>query len=154
MLALSFAGLHGAPLHAQSQDVDIRGDAKQLTGSALLSAYRGVTHKGTYAFLRDGTGTTHYTETTRADGTVEYKEGDLIAHGAWVPSQDSLCFRYKSDYMSGGCFHVWQIGNCYYYYATNQIGFGAASPSERPDTYWTARSVKSGETPDCDPEIG
>ena len=152
--SLVLTALHSAPLQAQSQDVDIRGDAKQLTGTALLSAYRGVTHKGTYAFTRDGTGTAHYTETTHADGRVEYKEGDLIAHGAWVPSHDSLCFHYKSDDMGGGCFHVWQIGNCYYYYATYLHSFGSGNTLESPDTFWTARSVKSGDTPDCDPDIG
>lgn len=144
------AASFGLSALAQTQDTDIRGDAKPLTGSALLAAYQGVTHHGTYAFTRDGTGTAHYTETTRADGTVTYKEGDLVAEGAWVPSHDTLCFRYRSPNMSGGCFHVWTVGNCYYYYSTTLPDL----PQEKLDLYWTARSVKAGETPDCDPQIG
>ena len=133
-----------------TQDIDIRPDGVQVTGEMLDLNFSGVTHKGTYAILRESTGTKDYTETTYEDGRVRYKEGDLVAEGRWDRVGDQLCYRYYDAAMAGGCFYVYVVGNCYYYYSNNAAGiFGV-----RNGLYWTARSVKSGETASCEPAIG
>ena len=142
-----------APLAAAdepTQDIDIRPDGVQITGEMLDLNFSGITHKGTYAILREHTGTKHYTETTFEDGTVEYKEGDLIAQGHWIRYGDRLCYKYQDPEMAGGCFYVYVVGNCYYYYSSNAAGILGA----RNGLYWIARSVKDGENASCEPAIG
>lgn len=133
-----------------TQDMDIRPAGVQITGGSLNAAFSGITHKGRYALLRDNTGTKDYSETTYADGTVKYKEGDMTASGQWRRVGDRLCYTYEQDYMVGGCFYVYQVGNCYYYYGSNAAGMMGA----KDGLYWTARSVKDGDTASCDPVIG
>ena len=133
-----------------TQDIDIRPDGVQITGEMLDLNFSGITHKGTYAILRENTGTKHYTETTMADGRVVYKEGDLVADGRWARDGDRICYIYQDDQMAGGCFYVYVVGNCYYYYSSNAAGILGA----RNGLYWIARSVKDGENASCEPAIG
>ncbi|WP_017931178.1 hypothetical protein [Robiginitomaculum antarcticum] len=141
-----------APAHAgePTQDIDIRPTGEQVTGESLSAAFSGVTHKGSYAILRENTGTKDYTETTFSDGTVTYNEGDMVATGQWRRFGERICYSYEQDHMAGGCFYVYQVGNCYYYYGSNAAGIMGAQDG----LYWIARSVKTGETASCDPVIG
>jgi len=139
--------LLGMPALAQSQDTDIRGVGERVVGEALLEAYLGVTHEGAYNFDAGGRAGARYTETHNPDGTTDYAEEGETMTGAWVilgkGGEERLCFQYPVQ--PGGCFRVWRVANCFYYYSD--------SLPERADEvereYWTARSVKRGEDASC-----
>lgn len=134
---------------AQSQSTDIRPNANRIMGEALLDEFMGVTHDGAYNFTDDGEPRRFYTESHHEDGRVTYAEDGVKEDGVWIIKRDSLCFAYKNDTMNGGCFRVYKVGNCYYYYSDMIPEFDG----ELDRDYWTARSVKAGETPDCDPGL-
>lgn len=147
--ALTLVLFLAAPAFAQYQDEDVRVSATQIKGDALKPHFSGVTHLGTYSVTRQNTGVKHYTETTQADGTVLYKEGPLTAKGKWAQFGDRICYTYETEGMNGGCFYVYKMGNCFFYYNNNEPG----RPS-RTNVYWVAKSVKKGEISSCDPAIG
>lgn len=136
----------GGPVFAQSQKTDIRPNAKQITGDKLRSQFSGVTHKGAYNFTDDGKPQRFYIETHSPNGEVVYDEGFGREKGIWFIKGHKLCFDYESDYMPGGCFRVYGVKNCFYYYV-DRI---PKREDELDRDYWTARSVKAGETPACD----
>ncbi len=136
-----------APALAQSQTIDIRPKAKRIKGDVLLNEFLGVTHKGAYNFSPDGEPGKFYTETHHEDSRVSYKEDDKSAEGVWMIMRNQLCFQYRGEDMSGGCFRVYKVGNCFYFYN----GDIPESSYEIDRDYWTARSVKKGETPNCEP---
>lgn len=144
---LCFTGQHTA--FAQSQKTDVRPHANRIMGDALKAEYSGVTHKGAYNFTQDGDPRQFYTETTRADGTAAYSELNIQSGGTWSVNNDTLCFQYKNQDMTGGCFRVYRVGNCYYYYSDTVL----LRRDELDRDYWTARSVKRGETPNCEPGV-
>lgn len=131
---------------AQSQDTDVRAKASRVTGEALIEAFSGVTHKGAYNFSAQGRASNFYTETHLKDGPVKYSEGGQAHDGDWAIFRDSLCYSYDEADMPGGCFRVYKIGTCYYFYS--------ASIREMRDEldrdYWTARSVQDGDEPTCE----
>jgi len=131
---------------AQNQQTDVRPQAQRVMGEDLLDAFKGITHEGAYNFTREGTGTQFYTETHHDDGRTTYIEAGLKADGVWIIQRDDLCFIYKNQDMTGGCFRVYQVGNCYYYYSRNI----PQREDELDRDYWTARSVAEGETPTCE----
>lgn len=137
----------GAPAHAQSQSTDIRPNANRIVGDALLSAFKGVTHEGAYRFTEDGKPQRFYQETTHDDGRTTYTEDGEAYPGVWIIMRDALCFTYKTEKFQGGCFRVYQVGNCYYYY-NNDI---PEYYRELDRDYWTARSTPSGEIANCEP---
>lgn len=134
---------------AQSQKTDIRPHANRLTGEALKAVFSGVTHDGAYNFSMKGVPRQFYTETTRANGRAIYTQNGVTAEGNWSIKNDVLCFVYDRQSMNGGCFRVYNVANCYYYYDDKII----LRPDELDRDYWTARSVKSGEIPTCDAAI-
>lgn len=131
---------------AQSQKTDVRPQAQRVVGDELLDAFKGVTHEGAYNFTREGAGTQFYTETHHDDGRTTYVEGDLKSDGVWIIQQDGLCFAYKDPAMTGGCFRVYKVGTCFYYYS-REI---PTRDDEIDRDYWTARSVPAGETATCE----
>ena len=134
---------------AQSQKTDIRPNANRVVGDALLNSFMGVTHEGAYNFTDDGEPTRYYAETHHKSGKTTYIEGDINTVGAWIIRKEVLCFVYPDIDMSGGCFRVYQVGNCYYYYNDAIPEFD----DELDRNYWTARSVKRGERPNCEPNV-
>jgi hypothetical protein len=114
-----------------------------VVGDELLDAFMGVTHEGAYNFNAAGVARDNYVEAHKEDGTTEYVEGELIEKGAWIIRAESLCFWYPS--MNGGCFRVYRVDNCYYYYSDTL----PESDDEIQTDYWTARSVKRGENASC-----
>lgn len=134
---------------AQSQTTDIRPNANRVMGEDLVAAYKGVTHDGAYNFSRDGEPRRFYIETTGEDGRTSYRENGLQETGDWFIKQDALCFTYDASSMSGGCFRVYNVGNCYYYYSDTIV----LRSDELDQDYWTARSVKKGEAPNCEPGL-
>lgn len=134
---------------AQSQTTDIRPDANRILGEQLPAEYSGVTHKGAYNFTDAGDPSRFYTETTTADGKTSYSEIGVQSEGQWSVKQDMLCFDYDNEAMAGGCFRVYRVGNCFYYYSDSL----ALRRDELDRDYWTARSVKRGEAPNCEPGV-
>ena len=148
MRALALALLFAGTAHAQSQDTDIRGLGERVVAEDLLDAFLGVTHEGAYNFDAGGRAGMRYEETHKPDGTADYSEDGLKVTGAWAirgkPGAERLCFRYPD--MPGGCFRVWRVANCYYYYSD----LVPEVPDEVEREYWTARSVAAGEDAVCE----
>ncbi|RKQ71306.1 hypothetical protein DES40_0619 [Litorimonas taeanensis] len=134
------------PVHSQNQNTDIRPHAQRVVGDALRAEFSGVKHVGEYNFTREGQSQNTYTEMHYDTGRVLYKEGGVENTGAWFILDDTLCFVYKNDRMSNGCFRVYKVKNCFYHYS-DQI---PETKNELDQEYWTARSVKDGQTPQCD----
>ncbi len=134
---------------AQSQKTDIRPNANRIIGDNLLLEFEDITHNGAYRFTTEGEPKRFYTETTKGTGRTIYIEDDETTDGVWSIRNNNLCFQYNSDSFSGGCFRVYKVGNCFYYYSNNVIEL----PGELDRDYWTARSVKDGETPNCEPGL-
>jgi len=147
-LGFSILGLPGLAF-AQSQTTDIRPNALRLSGEEIQAEFNGQTHEGAYNFNAVGEARNNYTETHFEDGRTQYKEQGLTNRGVWFVNNGSLCFVYEDDMMAGGCFRVYKVENCYYFYS-DQFEERA---DELDRDYWTARSVKQGETPQCDAPI-
>lgn len=130
---------------AQSQKTDIRPNAQRLSSEALLNAFKGVTHDGAYNFNLEGFAGAHYLETHLPDSRVTYTESGEKFQGVWSIRKDMICYTYVGDALGGGCFRVYQIKNCYYFYSSAFI----ERENELDRDYWTARSVKKGEEPLC-----
>lgn len=133
----------------QSQSTDIRPNANRIVGEALHGEFYGVTHDGSYNFTESGDPRQFYNETHHKDGSTTYREHDGDKVGTWDIIRDALCFTYESPEMTGGCFRVYKVGNCFYYYSTSLI----EQRNELDRDYWTARSVKEGEVPTCQPGL-
>lgn len=146
--ALLTLGL-SAPALAQSQSTDIRPNAEQIMGDDITRLVTGNTFSGAYNFTREGKARGFFTEKHFADGRVDYREGDLREDGAWFEIDDSICYRYANSAMSGGCFRVYQVKNCYYFYSTLM----QQRPDELDQDYWVARSTLQGETPQCEAAV-
>ena len=143
---MSFAAM---PALAQNQKTDIRPYASRLTGDALKAVFSGVTHDGAYNFTVKGEPRQFYKETTKESGRTTYQQNGQVSEGNWFIKNDVLCFVYDLKSMNGGCFRVYNVANCYYYY-DNKI---MPRRDELDRDYWTARSVKSGDVPECDAAI-
>ncbi len=136
--------------YAQSQDYDVRPNAAQVTGDALTQAFNGTTHDGAYNFDALGRPGALYTERHFSNGGISYTEQGQTIKGQWtVTPRDTICYVYEGGIISGGCFRVYQLGSCYYFYSANRI----ERENEIDEDYWTARSVKQGERATCEDMI-
>jgi len=134
---------------SQSQSLDIRPYAKRITGDDLEGQFSGQTHAGAYNFSLGGDARDFYTERHNKDGTVLYKEGDSRAEGRWGVFNDVLCYYYTNSNINGGCFRVYRIENCYYFYSDSLPD----DPNEIDGNFWTARSTLKGERQKCEAAI-
>ena len=147
LIALSFT--LPAAVQAQSQKTDIRPNANRLMGDSLREAFKGKTHSGAYNFTEKGQPTRFYEEIHKADGRISYTENGRNDPGTWLILKDTLCFLYDAADMPGGCFRVYRVENCYYFYSDQNI----EREDELDRDYWTARSVHKGEQPKCKASI-
>lgn len=131
---------------AQSQDIDIRAKASRVKGDALIEAFSGVTHNGAYNFSSEGRASSFYTETHLEGGAVKYTEDGRPHDGDWAVFRDQLCYSYDEADMPGGCFRVYKVGTCFYFYSATLI----KRRDELDRDYWTARSVQDGDEPTCE----
>lgn len=131
---------------AQTQDTDIRPNADQLSGEQIKSVFADAHMDGAYNFGRNGKAQSFYTEKHNPDGTLTYEEDGIVEPGRWFVRQDALCFMYPSNNLAGGCFRVYQVKNCYYFYSTSR----RQVERETGEPYWTARAVKRGERAGCE----
>ncbi len=135
---------------AQSQDYDVRPEAARVTGAALTAAFKGVIHEGAYNFDANGRPGVRYTERHLANGRVAYAENDDMINGNWIITpNDTICYSYDSNEMGSGCFRIYKLGSCFYFYSD----FWTAREDELDQDYWTARSVKKGERATCEDMI-
>ena len=122
-----------------------------LTGEALKQAFADKTHFGTYKEKRERTGTNQFRETTHADGTTDYKEGDMELEGIWKVLKDRICYKYQSDQVSGvHCFRIYEVGTCFY-------GYNPAVTTKKGPinaNYWSVKSLHKGDISTCDDLIG
>ena len=140
---------HATLAHAQSQNTDIRPYGTRIVGDEITLHFQGLTHIGAYNFSQNGEARSSYTETHNNDGTVIYVEGDLKAGGRWGVFNDILCYYYDNPAMNGGCFRVYRVENCYYFYSNTLPD----DPKEIDGDFWTARSTVNGETKKCEAAI-
>lgn len=145
LLALLCFGL--APqASAQSQSYDVRPQASRVTGAELISSFTGITHKGAYNFDLKGRAGNNYTEQHHADGKITYNEEGEVLTGRWrLTPDDMICYSYESANLGPGCFRVYKIGTCFYFYAS----YFTAREDESDREYWTARSVIKGKSATC-----
>jgi len=143
--------LFGLPTisHAQSQKTDIRPNANRLLGDNLRTSFKGKTHSGAYNFTEKGQPTRFYEETHQDNGRISYTENGRNDPGTWLILQDTLCYLYDASDMPGGCFRVYRVENCYYFYSDQNV----KRQDELDRDYWTARSVHKGEQPQCEASI-
>lgn len=134
---------------AQSQKTDIRPHANRLIGEQLRSAFSGKTHSGAYNFTEKGQPTRFYEETHKTDGRISYTENGRHDPGTWLIMKNTMCYLYDAADMPGGCFRVYRVENCYYFYSDRNIEY----QDELDRDYWTARSVVKGEQPQCEAAI-
>ena len=105
--------------HAQSQQTDIRPFGTRIVGDDITTHFKGLTHIGAYNFSQNGEPRSSYKETHNSDGTIIYTEGNLKADGRWGVFDDILCYHYNNPAMNGGCYRVYRVENCYYFYSNN-----------------------------------
>lgn len=139
--------LYIPPAAAQSQTYDVRPQANRVIGAELLRSFEGVTHDGAYNFDQAGRPGFRYTERHHKDGRVTYKEQGETITGRWsVTGTDLICYFYDTILIGGGCFRLYKLGSCFYFYSSSAVEKDDESERE----YWTARSVKHGQKASCE----
>lgn len=131
---------------AQSQTLDIRPQSERVTGDDLTKYFSGVTHDGAYNFDLGGNPGARYMETHKPNGRVRYVEGDTDVGGNWAVISNRMCYSYNTELMGGGCFRVYKLGTCFYFYSAEIM----ETRNEINRNYWTARSVKKGDEATCE----
>ncbi|WP_371397108.1 hypothetical protein [Fretibacter rubidus] len=149
LLTLGALTMTPPPSFAQSQDYDVRPEASRLMGEALTSSFTGMTHTGAYNFNPRGEPGNRYTEWHGDDGAIIYREGDLMAKGRWAARNDMICYDYNNNILGSGCFRVYKLGSCHYFYSSSLL----ARDDELSTDYWTARSVHKGQRATCEDMI-
>ncbi|GLQ19151.1 hypothetical protein ACFFUB_12105 [Algimonas porphyrae] len=109
-----------------------------LEGEALRALFMDHTHRGYYNYGDWTDADPAFTEEMRADGTTRHDHDGIIAEGRWKVRYTVVCFEY--EILDGGCFNIFQRGNCYY-----AMSAGTAE--------LVAITVLDGETPDCEPSL-
>lgn len=145
-LALLTAMTFVWPAYAQSQDTDIRAQASRVGGETLIETFSGITHNGAYNFSAEGRASGFYVEKHASDGSVEYSEDGKTYQGDWAVFRNTLCYSYDDPSMPGGCFRVYKVGTCFYFYGATII----ERRDELDKDYWTARSVQDGDEATCE----
>jgi len=134
------------PALAQSSNYDVRPQANRLMAEDIRLNFSGVTQSGAYNFDAQGVPGNRFTEWHSEAGGILYREGDFTAHGRWSVARDALCYDYDSETITGGCFRIYKIGSCFYFYSTRRV----STKDEIMRDYWTARSVPKGQKATCE----
>lgn len=107
-----------------------------LDGDELTALFLDQTHRGYYQVDDWKDSAPAFTERMNADGTTVHLRDGIKAGGTWKTRQNVVCFTY--DDLNGGCFNMYQRGNCYY-----------AVSAFTSDL--VAVTVIGDEAPDCEP---
>jgi hypothetical protein len=146
LVLLCLFGLSAGEAAAQSGAYypDVTQDTP-LSEAELTDVFTGQTHRGTYNFMRREIPTFAFTETTRENGRAHHVQGERVDDGDWAIYGNRICFTYDTLDFQGSCFHIFQVGNCYYHYSLRADENGRGR--------FTARSVIKGERPNCEPSF-
>lgn len=152
------AGLAAGVNVAGAQAINLEGDnyingqeLTQLSGDSLTAAFSGKTHFGTYKTTREKTGTNQFRETTAADGTTDYTEGDMKLRGLWRVFDEQICYQYEGNEAPGvHCFAIFEAGTCLYGYDPSVVGPNGPLNAN----FWSVKSLRKGDISTCDDLIG
>ncbi|MGB6231424.1 MAG: hypothetical protein WBF53_15020 [Litorimonas sp.] len=139
---LCFLSIAALPLTAASQPSDDPYGAPDpaidlpLEGEALTEIFIDRTHRGYYEVGDWDDADPAFSEVMNADGTTLHVRDGISSAGRWQTRSNVVCFTY--DDLSGGCFNIYQRGNCYYALSAY-------------DKALVAITVMDGDTPDCEP---
>ena len=148
-LALAALLCAAAALPAQAQDdadpnarplydlPDPRTDLP-LEGEALRELFDDKLHEGYYDYRAKPDGDFAFTEMMNSDGTTLHTRDGLASPGRWSIMSNVVCFRYED--LGGGCFNLYQRGNCNYAYSIESRDFVAVT-------------VAGDEPPNCEPPV-
>ncbi|MFN0219831.1 MAG: hypothetical protein ACKVP4_13570 [Hyphomicrobium sp.] len=121
---------------------ELRADDRWLNDSEILDVFHDRTIEGSYASGRS------FTESYRANGSVEYSERGVSMGGYWSVTSGTLCTIYELD-PAGGCFRVARVGeNCFEFYFAARTEKAAPGPDEEKPA-WTARGSIRGKSTAC-----
>ena len=109
-----------------------------LEGDELTALFMDRTHRGYYQARDWEDQDPAFTEVMNADGTTVHDRDGIVSNGTWRTRDNVVCFEYQD--LSGGCFTIYQRGNCYY------------AMSAFTSTL-VAVTVLDGETPSCEPAL-
>ncbi len=133
-------------LNAFAQDATTKSirQGERLTEDRILELFSGQKHLGIY------NGGNSFVETHYPDTRVYYEEeGDEPDYGVWTMRDQMLCFVYRSDRYSGGCFRVYKVSNCFYFFYENM----PYRKDELQTENWNSKGFMEGTDNDCDPGI-
>lgn len=138
----TLGSLNGFAL-AQTSEIDPYGppDTTQelpLDGEALTALFMDRTHRGYYEVGDWENLDPAFTEEMKANGSAIHERDGIVSTGQWRTRNNVVCFTY--DDLNGGCFSIYQRGNCYY-----------AMSAFTSDL--VAISVLDGDIPDCEPSF-
>ena len=109
-----------------------------LEGSDLKALFNDRLHRGYYDFLRKPDGDYAFSEMMNADGTTLHERDGEQSVGRWRAMSNVVCFSYED--MGGGCFNLYQQGNCYYAFSVDSRDFVAVT-------------VMDEDIPNCAPPV-
>lgn len=117
----------------QQRGAQIRQQGVQLAGEELVSAFSGFVHYGTYILNTQNRVEGRYSEYHYPDGTMDYADDEgVVSSGQWSVNGAKLCYQYDEDgsHMSGGCFYIYQLDSCYYFFNSWSFydGYSVAFP--------------------------
>lgn len=118
---------------------------RQLDNAGLVAAYAGKTHLSFYRRHVEEYGGKYFEESYSADGTLQYRAGDIALTGLWQVANGRICFQYPDTPLNSGCFIVTHEAGCYYSYQIDSDGnpFGLATGE------WWIRAHVKGTKPNC-----
>lgn len=118
---------------------------RQLDDAGLVAAYAGKTHLSFYRRHVEEYGGKYFEESYMADGTLQYRGGDIALTGQWRVANGRICFQYPQTPLNSGCFIVTHEAGCYYSYQIDDNG----QPFGRATGEWWIRAHVKGTRPDC-----
>jgi hypothetical protein len=116
-----------------------------MTDAELTVAYSGKIHESFYRYRVEEYGGVYFEEAYHADGTLDYRAGELTLTGFWRVANGRICFEYPATPLNSGCFVVVFEDGCYYSYQTNDSG----EPEGLAEGRWWIRAKIKGTNPDC-----
>ncbi len=127
---------------------------KPLNAERFMQILPGNTLLGEYRFLRERSNTYNFTEKHYADGTTDYREGDIREKGIWYTlGNNKICYKYPESKEMGGyisCFWVYEHDKCFYGYSISEMTLNG--PRNFND--WVARWIIKGSGGSCDEAVG
>jgi hypothetical protein len=114
-----------------------------MSGEEIRAEFSGRNLTGIYPSTRT------WSETIRADGTTDYKEGTRHWQGNWWVENREFCFNYPPPGI-GGCFRVTRISaNCFEIYEFGSSNGGADEPPHIADL-WNGRMWHADRPTTCE----